>query len=411
LTQEAGPTALRSSPVPLRGRMGQLRDRASGRHSPLRRLDWTLQLCVVALSVIGALLVWSATRQRLGDAGGDPQTFLKRHLLNLVIGLALGAVATVVDYRVLRAYAPFVYLGSLVGLVAVLVLGSTINGAHSWIVLPAGFQLQPSEFAKVALVVGAAMILGEKHEDRHTGIRRSAPGHADVLVVLGLTVVPIGLIMMQPDFGTVMVLVFTILGMLAVSGAPRRWVLGLILCGVLFGGAILQFHLLQPYQEARLTSFVSENKASSSTGYNVSQAMIAIANGGIHGRGLLHGQQTQGQFVPEQQTDFVFSVAGEELGYLGAGGVIVLLGVVLWRALSIGFASQDSFGALIATGVVCWFTFQSFVNIGMCLGIMPVTGLPLPFLSYGGSSMFANMIAVGLLQNVRLRSRSDPYSM
>ncbi|ABD10593.1 bacterial cell division membrane protein [Frankia casuarinae] len=410
MVDEAGPTALRSSPVPIRGRIGHLRERASGPHSPLRRLDWPLQLCVIALSVLGALLVWSATRQRLSEAGSDPNTFLDRHLLNLAIGLVLGAVATVIDYRAVRAYAPFVYLGSLVGLVAVLLFGSTINGAHSWIVLPAGFQLQPSEFAKMALVVGAAMILGEKHEDRHTGVRRGAPGHGDVLLVLGLAVVPIGLIMLQPDFGTVMVLVFTTLGMLAVSGAPRRWVLGLILCGVLFGGAILQFHLLKPYQEARLTSFVSENKASSGTGYNVDQAMIAIANGGISGRGLLHGQQTQGQFVPEQQTDFVFSVAGEELGYLGGGGIIVLLGVVLWRALSIGFGSQDSFGALVATGVVSWFTFQAFVNIGMCLGIMPVTGLPLPFLSYGGSSMFANMIAVGLLQNVRLRSRSDPYA-
>lgn len=411
MTQEQGPTALRSSPVLVRGRIGQLRDRASGRHSPLRRLDWPLQISVIALALLGALLVWSATRQRLEEAGGDPQTFLKRHLLNLVIGLLLGAAATLVDYRILRAYAPFVYLGSLVGLVAVLVVGTTVNGAHSWIVLPAGFQLQPSEFAKVALVVGAAMILGEKHEDRHTGIRRGAPGHGDVLLVLGLAVVPMALIMLQPDFGTVMVLVFVTLGMLAVSGAPRRWVLGLILCGVLFGGAILQFHLLKPYQEARLTSFVSENKAASSTGYNVDQAMTAIANGGITGRGLFEGQQTQGQFVPEQQTDFVFSVAGEELGYLGAGGVIVLLGVVLWRALTIGFHSQDSFGALIATGVVCWFTFQIFVNIGMCLGVMPVTGLPLTFLSYGGSSMFANMIAVGLLQNVRLRSRSDPYAL
>ncbi|EFC82074.1 rod shape-determining protein RodA [Parafrankia sp. EUN1f] len=411
MTQDPGPTALRSSPVLVRGRIGQLRDRASGRHSPLRRLDWPLQISVVALALIGALLVWSATRQRMEEAGSDPQTFLKRHLLNLAIGLVLGAAATVVDYRILRAYAPFVYLGSLVGLVAVLLVGTTVNGAHSWIVLPAGFQLQPSEFAKVALVVGVAMILGEKHEDRYTGIRRGEPGHGDVLLVLGLAVIPMGLIMLQPDFGTVMVLVFVTLGMLAVSGAPRRWVLGLVLCGVLFGGAILQFHLLKPYQEARLTSFVSENKATSSSGYNVDQAMTAIANGGVTGRGLFEGQQTQGQFVPEQQTDFVFSVAGEELGYLGAGGVIVLLGVVLWRALTIGFQSQDSFGALIATGVVCWFTFQIFVNIGMCLGVMPVTGLPLTFLSYGGSSMFANMVAVGLLQNVRLRSRSDPYAL
>jgi rod shape determining protein RodA len=411
MVQDAGPTALRSSPVPLRGRIGQLRDRASDPHSPLRRLDWPLQLSAIALSVLGALLIWSATRVRELESGADPQSFLKRHLLNLVIGLVLGAGAMLLDYRLLRAYAPFVYLGSLLGLVAVLAVGTTINGAHSWILLPAGFQLQPSEFAKLALVVGVAMILGEKRDDRSTGVRRESPGDSDVLLVLALAAVPMGLIMLQPDFGTVMVFVFVILGMLAVSGAPRRWVLGLVFCGVLFGAAILQYHLLKPYQEARLTAFVSDRKATSTTGYNVDQAQTAIANGGLTGRGLFNGQQTQGQFVPEQQTDFVFTVAGEELGYLGAGGVLVLLGVVLWRAQTIALTSDDAFGGLIATGVVCWFAFQLFVNVGMTLGIMPVTGLPCPFLSYGGSSMFANMLAIGLLQNVRLRSRADPYAL
>jgi rod shape determining protein RodA len=218
--------------------------------------------------------------------------------------------------------------------------------------------------------------------------------------------------MLQPDFGTVMVLVFVILGLLAVGGAPRRWVLGLFLGGVLLGAAIIGFHLLKPYQEARLTSFVSANSATNSTtGYNVDQAKTAIANGGLFGRGLFHGQQTQGQFVPEQQTDFVFTVAGEELGFVGAGGVLLALGVVMWRALSIARDSDDTFGALIGTGVVCWFSFQTFINVGMTLGIMPVTGLPLPFVSYGGSSMFAQMLAVGLLQNVRLRSRTDPYAL
>lgn len=408
---ELGSTALRSSPVPLRGKIGQLRDRASGRHSPLRRLDWLLVAAVLALSIIGALLVWSATSERLEVAGGDPRSFLKRDLLNLAIGLVLATGAMLLDYRLLRAYAPFVYLGSLVGLVAVLVVGSTINGAHSWIVLPGGFELQPSEFAKVALIVGIAMILGEKRDGRD-GVRAAHPGDVDVLVVLGLALIPVGLIMLQPDFGTVMVLVFVILGMLAVGGAPSRWVLGLFVGGVLLGSAIIGFHLLKPYQEARLTSFVSANAATNSTtGYNVDQAKTAIANGGFFGRGLFHGQQTQGQFVPEQQTDFVFTVAGEELGFVGAGGLLLALGVVMWRALSIARDSDDTFGALIGTGVVCWFSFQTFINIGMTLGIMPVTGLPLPFVSYGGSSMFAQMLAMGLLQNVRLRSRTDPYAL
>ncbi|MGF7236265.1 MAG: rod shape-determining protein RodA [Frankia sp.] len=405
-----GSDALRSSPVVLRGRFDQGRGRAAARHSTLRRLDWLLMSAVLALTVIGLLLVWSATRPQELTAGGDPRAFLKKDLVNLTIGLVLGCAVAAVDYRILRAYAPLVYLASLLGLMAVLAVGSTINGAHSWIVLPAGFQLQPSEFAKVALIVSLAVILGAKHDDQRSGVRVT-PGDRDVLAALALAVVPMGLIMLQPDFGTVMVFVFVILGMLAVSGAPSRWVVGLIICGVLFGGAILQFHMLQPYQEARLTEFVKSNRNTTSTGYNVDQAMTAIANGGLTGRGLFHGQQTQGQFVPEQQTDFVFSVAGEELGYIGAGGIILLLGVVMWRALSIAAGAGEPFGTLLATGVVCWFAFQSFVNIGMTLGIMPVTGLPLPFVSYGGSAMFANMMAVGLLQNVRLRSRADQHAL
>jgi rod shape determining protein RodA len=408
---ELASSALRASPVAARGRLGRLRSQATRRHSPLRRLDWLLLGTVVALSVLGALLVWSATRQRLADAGGDPNGFLKRHLLNLAIGLGLAAVATAVDYRLVRAYAPFVYVASLLALAAVLVMGSTVNGAHSWIVLPGGFELQPSEFAKLGLIVVVAMVLGEKRE-RRGGVTASRPGDSDVLVVLGLSAVPAGLIMLQPDLGTMLVIVFFLLGMIAVSGAPRRWVCGLFLGGVLFSAAVVGFHLLKPYQEARLTSFVSTSAATeSTTGYNVAQAKTAIANGGVLGRGLMRGQQTQGEFVPEQQTDFVFTVAGEELGFVGAGSVLLALGVVTWRALSIACDAADTFGALVATGVVCWFACQSFINVGMTLGIMPVTGLPLPFVSYGGSSMFAEMLAVGLLENVRLRARTDPYAL
>lgn len=372
------------------------------RDSVLRRLDWVLLLAVLVLCVLGSLLVWSATRQREIGLHADPQAFLKKDLLNLLIGLGLGSAAALLDYRALRAYVPFIYGASIVGLLVVLSpLGATIKGAHSWIVLPAGFQIQPSEFAKVAMVVGMAMILGEKR-DQDVG-----PGDRDVFLLLGLAAVPMGLIMLQPDFGTCMVFVFTILGVLAVSGAPKRWVGGLIALGVLFGAAILHFHLLKPYQEARLTEFAKPAQHLSAAGFNTNQSRIAIGSGGIFGAGLFHGTQTQGQFVPEQQTDFVFSAAGEELGFVGAGGILLLLGTVLWRALRIAATAGDAFGTLVAAGVVAWFAFQSFVNIGMTMGIMPVTGLPLPFVSYGGSSMFANLMAIGLLQNVHLRSRRD----
>ncbi|MCW2725355.1 MAG: rod shape-determining protein RodA [Frankiales bacterium] len=389
----------RNAPLSLRRRDASLRERALDRESPLRRLDWVLMLAVLALIGIGSLLVWSATRQRMINAGLDPQSFFKKHLINAVIGLALASVASLVDYRSLRAYAPIVYGASCLGLIAVLSpLGSTINGAHSWIVLPAGFQIQPAEYAKVAIVVGMAMILAEKRDAEDT------PRDVDVLVVLGLVAIPMGLIMLQPDLGSVMVMVFIVLGVLAVSGAPKRWVGGLILAGVLAAGVVAP-HVLQDYQVKRFTSFANPKADPSGAGYNTQQARIAIGSGGALGKGLFQGTQTNGRFIPEQQTDFVFTVAGEELGFVGGGAIILLLGTVLWRGLRIATLATDSFGRLVAAGVVSWFAFQSFVNVGMTLGIMPVTGLPLPFLSYGGSAMFANLMAIGLLQNVHMRSR------
>ena len=389
-----------SGQIRLRRRGASLRERALERESVLRRLDWLLMLSVGALIVIGSLLVWSATRQRMLDAGLDPQSFFKRHLINAGIGLALGAVPALVDYRALRTYAPVVYVASCVGLVAVLSpLGSTINGAHSWIVIGGGFQIQPSEFAKVAVVVGMASILSEIRDGE------VSPRHTDVVLVLTLAALPMGLIMLQPDLGTTMVLVFVILGVLAVGGAAGRWIWGLLLAGVVVVIAALQIGVLDDYQLDRFSAFTDPTFAPQGAGYNTRQARIAIGSGGITGKGLFEGTQTNGQFIPEQQTDFVFTVAGEELGLIGAGLVIVLLGVVLWRGLSIATAASDPFGRIVAAGVVSWFAFQSFVNIGMTLGIMPVTGLPLPFVSYGGSAMFANLLAVGLLQNVHMRSQ------
>ena len=377
-----------------------LHARAMHRDSPLRRLDWVLLLSVLTLALLGALLVWSATRSYNASRNLDPQAFLKRHLVNLAIGLVLGTVAALFDYRTLRAYAPVVYVASVVGLVAVLSpLGSTINGSHSWIVLGGGFQVQPSEFAKVALVVGLAMLLGEKRDGE------DGPRHSDILLALALSAVPVLLVLRQPDVGTVMVLAFVVLGVLAVSGAPARWVAGLLLAAVLGAVLIASLHLLKDFQVQRFTAFANPSSGSHSYGYNTTQARIAIGSGGLFGKGLFQGTQTNGHFVPEQQSDFVFTVAGEELGFAGAGLLIVLTGLVLWRGLRIAGRADDAFGTLVATGVVCWFAFQAFENIGMTIGIMPVTGLPLPFVSYGGSSMFANLIAIGLLQNVHLHSQ------
>ena len=390
-------TTPRGAPY-LARRHESLRERALDRESPLRRLDWILMLAVALLCTLGALLVWGATKPTQVAHAFDPNAYLKRDLLNIGIGAGLGSVAAIVDYRTIRAYAPVLYLASLAGLIAVLVHGETINGSHSWIHLPAGFQVQPSEFAKIALIVLAGMLLGERRDGA------LAPDNRDVWWTLGLAVPPVFLILAQPDVGTVMVIAVVVFGMVSLSGVQARWILGILATAALGVVVVMHMHLLQQYQIDRLTSFTSPHRDTQGFGYNTHQARIAIGAGGVFGKGLFHGTQTNGHFVPEQETDFVFTVAGEELGLVGAGLIVLLVGVILWRGLSIAARAEDPFGTLVAVGVVCWFGFQAFENIGMTVGIMPVTGLPLPFVSYGGSSMFASMLAVGLLQNVYMRS-------
>jgi len=365
---------------------------AAGRLRRLSGVDPVLAAAVLALAALGAVLVWSATRPRLLAEGLDPQALVKRHLLNLAIGLVCCVVVAAVDYRRLRAAAPAAYLAACAGLLAVLLIGSRVNGARSWIVVGGGFQLQPAEFAKLGLILGLAAVLGE---------RRGRPRLSVVLAVAG---VPMALVMLQPDFGSTVILGAAFFGVLAVSGVPARWLGGLVVAGVL--GAVLAVHFgaLQGYQADRFRAFAHPSADAQGAGYNTRQARIAIGTGGLTGTGLFHGTQTNGQFVPEQQTDFVFSVAGEELGLLGGGALIALVGVILWRGLAIAARAPDLFGSLVATGVVAWLALQSFVNIGMTLGIMPVTGLPLPFVSYGGSAMFVNLMAVGLLQNINRQS-------
>ncbi len=393
---------LRVSPVSVR-RRETFRERALDRESPLRRLDWVLILAIGGLCTLGALLVWGATKPNQVAHGLDPNAFLKKDILNIGIGLSLAALAALVDYRTIRAYAPVVYVASLAGLVAVLVphVGTRINGSHSWIPIAAGFEVQPAEFAKIAIIVLMAMLLGEQRDSVDIG-----PDGRDVWLTLAMCALPVLLILAQPDVGTIMVLGFVIFGVISMSGVSSRWVVGLLVVAVLGALVITHLHLLKQYQIDRLTSFTNPAKDTQGFGYNTHQARIAIGSGGWFGEGLFHGTQTNGHFVPEQQTDFVFTVAGEELGLVGSGLLVILVGVVLWRGLSIAARAGDAFGTLVAVGVVCWFGFQAFENIGMTVGIMPVTGLPLPFVSYGGSAMFANMLAVGLLQNVYMRSRT-----
>jgi rod shape determining protein RodA len=291
------------------------------------------------------------------------------------------------------------------GLVLVLVMGSTINGSQSWLIV-GGMSLQPAEFAKLAVVVGMALLAAERVE----GSRRRRVGTPEVVGMLAIAGLPAVLILLQPDLGTMLVLAATVFGVLAVSGAPRRWLVGMAAAGVAGATLVVSLGILKAYQVDRFMAFTNPGLDPRGAGYNTTQARIAIGNGGLFGQGLFGGSQTKAGFVPEQHTDFVFTVAGEELGLLGAGVLIALFALLLWRALLIAVRAEDMFGRLAAAGIACWLGFQSFQNIGMCLGIMPVTGVPLPLVSYGGSSMFASLVGIGLLLNIQRRSVHAPAS-
>lgn len=362
-----------------------------------RQQDWVLTGSAVTLAFLGTLLVWSATRPRMLTLGLDPQGYLKKHLLTLIIAFVLGWATSRLNYPLLRAYAPIVYVASVLGLVAVLLVGTRVNGIRAWISLPAGFTLQPAEFTKIAVVVIISFMLAELRDPAR------GPNVKEVVQVFALVAFPLALIMLQPDLGTALVISVTMLGVLAISGASRAWFITILAGVVLVGGiAISVPGVLKSYQRDRLTVFIDPSVDPAGAGYNLNQVRIAIGSGGWTGTGLFNGPQTNGRFVPEQQTDFIYSVAGEELGFLGSGLIVVLLGLIVWRALRISGRAPDAFGRLAAAGIATWIGFQAFENIGMSLGIMPMTGVPLPFVSYGGSSMFALAIAIGLLQQINL---------
>lgn len=373
----------------------------SKNRSTLSRFDLTLNLAVAALLAIGTLLVYAATREWFRSNNLDPEYYLKRHILNILIGVLLAYGTTLIDYRLLRAYAPILWLISIIGLVAVFIpgVGEEVNNSNAWISLPGGFQLQPAELAKIAIIIGIAMVLSDRDQNQND------PTDLDVVKALAIAAIPVFFIVLQPDLGTILIISAAVVAMIGVSGARPIWVVGLLLLAVVGGFTAVKTGAVSEYQVARLQSFIDPTSDPQATGYQIRQSRITIGSGGFFGKGLFEGPQTSGRFVPEQQTDFIFTVAGEELGFVGCSLILFLYLLIFIRAFIICRQSRDLFGRLVCIGVIAWFIFQSFENIGMAMGLMPMTGVPLPFLSYGGSSMFANLIGIGLLQNVHARSR------
>lgn len=361
------------------------------------RVDLGLLVGALGLSVVGVVLVWSATR---AEAGG---TAALKQLVALLIGLACAVAVTRLDVRTVRAAAPVVYLLAVLGLAAVLSpLGSTVNGSRSWIRLPAGMSLQPSELMKVALAIGLAMLLAERAE------RGLPQRHRDVALAWVVAGTPVVLVLTQPDLGSALVLVAVSVVVIAAAGAPLLWSLAVLAAGAGVVAAAFLTPVLSAYQRNRLHAFLDPSLDPQGIGYQTRQVRIAIGSGGLGGQGLFEGRQTQGGYIPFQETDFIFSVAGEELGFLGAAGLVVLIGFIVVRCVLVA-RRADAFGRLVTIGVAVWFGVQAFENIGMNLGLMPVTGLPLPFVSSGGSSLIASWVALGLVGNVASASRPGRF--
>jgi rod shape determining protein RodA len=359
--------------------------------APWRHIDPVLLVCTLALAALGVLMVFSATR-----GPDDPDTtFLVRQAAFALAGVGVLLAATLVDYRRIRDFAWLAYGATVILLIGVLTpLGTVRSGAQAWYTFGGGFQLQPAEFAKVGLIIALGALLAEFAGD--IDLKR-------LVAVLVLAAIPMGLIMLQPDLGSVLVFVAIVLGMLLIGGLRGRYILVLSvlgLAGVLFA---MNSDLLDQYQKDRLTAFLDPRADVQGTTWNAHQSQTAIANGGITGDGLFNGPQTQLAYVPEQQTDFIFTAVGEELGFVGGAVVLALYGVVLWRVWRTAQIARDLLGTLLCVGVLSMLTFQIFENVGMAMGIMPVTGIPLPLLSYGGSSTLATFAAIGLVLNVHMR--------
>jgi rod shape determining protein RodA len=378
-----------------RGRLGQLLEVLA----PLRGVDPLVVMSTLALVTVGLVAVYSSKLATLTAQGLPGTTFLSRQLVAAAIGLVLMVAATVFDYRRLRAFIPLGYLATLALLALVLTpLGTSVRGSQRWISL-LGFQVQPSELMKIALLLALAMLFNETE---------GTPGLGRTGVAVLLAVVPLGLVFAQPDLGTSLVYLWMTGVVLLVSGVRVRYLLLLAGTGVMVFVLGLRTEIIRDYQLQRLTVFLGADAPDADFAgalFQTRQSMIAIGSGGTYGRGLFEGTQTALAYVPDNHTDFIFTVIGEELGFVGAATVLGLFAVLMWRAIVIASQAVDRDAMIIAAGVAGVLLMQVFVNIGMTLGIMPVTGLPLPFLSYGGTSLIAWMTMMGLLLNVNLRRR------
>jgi rod shape determining protein RodA len=360
------------------------------------RMDYGLAGGLVALGVTGVVMIYSATRQALVDAGENPHYYVERQAFFVVLGIAAMYVVSRIDYRRYEIAATPLYVVSLFALAGVFVIGNSALGAERWYSV-AGIQVQPSEFAVLFLILALATFCARRTE----GLKMH-----DVMRILLMAIVPLALIVKEPDLGTAIIMVLIVSAIMVIAGVPPRFMALLAVVGSLGLAIAIYLDLLQKYQVDRFISFANQNSTNPDLAkliYEVNNAKSAIGAGGLHGAGLFHGAQTVLGYVPEQWTDFIFTAIGEQLGFIGSTVVILLLAFIGYRMFVIGKNARDTMGRLICIGVFIFFAFSVFENVGMTMGIMPVTGVPLPLLSYGGSAAVCFFVAGGMVLSVSRR--------
>lgn len=359
------------------------------------RPDWILLGTMAILAVFGLLMIYSATR-------ATGVVSMERQMIFVAVGIVLYLLASMVDYREYRHLAPYLFGGMVLLLIAVFLFPER-NGARRWVDMPL-FDLQPAELAKVVVVLALASILApHTRDDDRPGLTWSKLG-----LVLIVVAIPAVLIYKQPDLGTMLVFVFVMMAMLFAAGGSWRQLTTLAATGVVATIYMVQTERIADYQLDRIRVLVDETVDPQGIGYNLFQSKLAIGSGQLFGRGLFQGTQTNFQYVPEQETDFIFTAVAEQLGFIGGLLVLAAFMVLIWRLLVIAANARDKFGALIVVGVAAMFMFHVFINVGMTMGITPVTGLPLPFLSLGGSSFLSMAFALGIANSVWLRRSPVP---
>lgn len=359
--------------------------------------DFVLFIAVLLISCFGVLIIFSATRYSMPNNVIDPFFYMKKQGYTLIIGVVVLIAAQFLNYRILSKYWWIVFIIMIAALVSVLFFGYEVNASKSWIDLKFT-SLQPSEFAKILMVLVNAVILSKWPREKENLV-----GFKKVALSLLVALICIVLVVLEPDYGTALIFFITYLGMLFVSGANLLYALGILAAAV--GGIIgaIKLEIIKEYQLDRILVFLKPDVEKQGIGYNLFQSKLAIGSGGLWGKGLFLGKQTNLNYVPEHHTDFIFSVIGEEIGFFGAVAVILVLVFIIWRCFFIAQKANNSLGSLIASGIGFILLAQVVINVGMTIGIMPVIGIPLPFLSYGGSNLLAILIGIAFVENVYLR--------